>query len=168
MLRYSLFAAWSVAVASAGLSLPLSAAPLKEGQTAAKPAVPQSQAPTIAAAKGAARPYAPGNLPADALPDPSRVVPVPSIDFGTTLHQITSPHDEPFLPDGPGRAAFVGNCVTCHSPRYVTNQPLFPRKTWAAEVKKMAELYGAPIPPEDMKAITEYLVSFHGKEDEKP
>lgn len=132
------------------------------------PAKPPSPPATIDAAKGSAAPNAPGQMPANTLPNPARVVAVPVLDFRPSIHEITPPHDEPFLPAGPGREAFVANCVTCHSARYVTNQTIYPRKTWAKEVKKMATVYGAPIPPEQIQAITDYLVSFHGKEDAKP
>lgn len=78
---------------------------------------------------------------------------------------VTQP---PYLPPGPGKEAFVSNCLTCHSPRYVTNQPQFPRKTWEAEVSKMIKVYGAPIAQGDVKAITDYLVHFNGRETGEP
>ena len=81
------------------------------------------------------------------------------------VHRIVLPHDEPFLPDLPGHAEFVSHCLICHSPRYVTNQVLLPRKTWKAEVDKMKKVYGAPIPEEKKAAIVNYLVAFHGRED---
>ncbi|POR39998.1 cytochrome c [Methylobacterium sp. V23] len=81
---------------------------------------------------------------------------------------ITIPHELPYLPAGPGRAAFVTNCMTCHSPNYVLNQPRFPRKTWKAEVNKMIKVYGAPIPEDQVDAITDYLVSFNGQETGEP
>ena len=81
---------------------------------------------------------------------------------------IVLPQDVPFLPAGPGRDAFVSNCVICHSPRYVVNQPLFPRNTWMAEVTKMIKVYGAPIAAQDVAAITDYLVHFHGQETGQP
>lgn len=89
-------------------------------------------------------------------------------DFSPQRHVIAVPHDEPFLPDLPGRDAFVSNCVICHSPRYVTNQPRFPRKTWNAEVKKMVSMYGAPVPADQVQAITDYLVRFNGVADPAP
>lgn len=88
----------------------------------------------------------------------------PKVDFGAPVHSITVPHDEPYLPDGPGRSEFLAQCVICHSPRYVTNQPAFPRKTWAAEVAKMRDEYGAPIPDEAVQPIIDYLMFFNGKE----
>lgn len=82
-------------------------------------------------------------------------------------HRIVLPHDEPTLPPGRGRDAFVAGCVTCHSPRYVTNQPLFSRSVWTDEVNKMVNTYGAPIPADKVAETVDYLVAFHGKEDAK-
>lgn len=155
--------AGSLAIALACASASLSAA----GKPSAASAPAAAPAATVQAAKGNAAPFAPGQPPAGALPSPAQVVAAPTLDFGPSLHEISPPHDEPFLPEGPGRQAFVSNCVICHSPRYVTNQSVYPRSIWLSEVKKMGSLYGAPIPPDQIRAITDYLVFFHGKEDAK-
>ena len=81
------------------------------------------------------------------------------------VHSITLPHDEPSFPPGPGREEFVAACVICHSPRYITMQPRFPRSTWLSEVKKMKDVYGAHISDEQAAKITDYLVSINGKAD---
>lgn len=81
--------------------------------------------------------------------------------------RIISPHDPPTLPPGPGRQQFVTNCVACHSARYVTMQPPFPRKVWKAEVTKMVTAYGAPISEGDQTQIVDYLTAAFGVEDEK-
>jgi hypothetical protein len=81
------------------------------------------------------------------------------------VHSITLPHDEPWFPPGSGREEFITACVVCHSPRYITMQPRFPRSTWLSEVKKMKDVYGAHISDEQAAKITDYLVSINGKED---
>jgi sulfite dehydrogenase (cytochrome) subunit B len=81
---------------------------------------------------------------------------------------ITIPHDEPYLPPLPGHDAFVSNCVICHTPRYISGQPNFPRAVWTAEVNKMIKVYGAPIAQADVAAIVNYLVAWNGQEDKKP
>ncbi len=81
------------------------------------------------------------------------------------VHAITLPHDEPELPPGRGREAFVAGCILCHSPRYVTNQPAFTREVWTEEVKKMTAVFGAPVPPEQAAEVVDYLVAFHGTEE---
>jgi hypothetical protein len=79
------------------------------------------------------------------------------------LHTIVMPHDEPVFPPGPGRDEFVTACVVCHSPRYITMQPRFPRTTWLSEVNKMKDVYGAHISDDQVLKITDYLVSINGK-----
>src|SRR3984893_2725706 len=79
------------------------------------------------------------------------------------VHTIAMPHDEPVFPPGPGRDAFVTACVVCHSPRYITMQPRFPRATWLSEVKKMKDTYGAHISDEQALKIADYLFSINGK-----
>ncbi|MCZ2157327.1 MAG: hypothetical protein LC114_26095 [Bryobacterales bacterium] len=66
------------------------------------------------------------------------------------------------LPPGPGRAETVSNCMSCHSPAYITSQPRFSRAIWESEVKKMVDAYGADVSPADQRAITNYLVSIRG------
>ena len=66
------------------------------------------------------------------------------------------------MPTGPGYVTFSSICLTCHTPRYVLIQPVFPRKTWVAEVEKMKKVYGAPITDEQVEPVVNYLVSIRG------
>lgn len=67
--------------------------------------------------------------------------------------------------DGPGLQTFQANCGTCHSLDYVIlNSPFLDRAGWDAEVKKMANAFGAPISAPDQAAITEYLAQHYGKQ----
>ena len=75
---------------------------------------------------------------------------------------IELPQVEAKLPDGPGRDAVTSACVLCHSTRYITMQPAFPREVWAASVDKMRKVFGAPITDEQVPAIVDYLVSIRG------
>jgi mono/diheme cytochrome c family protein len=79
------------------------------------------------------------------------------------VHTIVMPHYEPVFPPGPGRDEFVAACVVCHSPRYITMQPRFPRATWLSEVKKMQDTYGAHISDEQAVKIADYLFFINGK-----
>ncbi len=87
---------------------------------------------------------------------------------GSEAHQlnrvrsITLPHFEPDLPLAPGRDQYPVVCVSCHSPRYVTMQPLFPQRQWEATVDKMAKNYGAQMDQGQRQAIVGYLVTIHG------
>lgn len=76
---------------------------------------------------------------------------------------IDLPHYQPDFPSGEGKDLFISRCGVCHSLRYVTMQPDFPKKTWAKEVDKMIKTYGAHIDKKEADAITAYLYSIKGK-----
>jgi len=44
----------------------------------------------------------------------------------------------------------------------VLNQPALPAAAWQAEVGKMINTYKAPVAPEDVAAIVDYLVRAKG------
>src|SRR5215467_12748087 len=55
-----------------------------------------------------------------------------------------------------------GQCLTCHSVEYVLIQPPMQRAFWKAEVQKMQQKYGAPIPQEQVEAVVDYLTRNYG------
>ncbi|HEX7273226.1 MAG TPA: cytochrome c [Casimicrobiaceae bacterium] len=68
------------------------------------------------------------------------------------------------LKDGPGRAEVEANCGSCHSLDYIVlNSPFLDRNGWDGEVTKMVKVFGAPIKPEDAKAIVDYLAANYAK-----
>lgn len=94
---------------------------------------------------------------------PPQPQPAPQAPPDPMVHTIALPDiPPPQLPDAPGREMLVGACSTCHTPRYVLDQPPFPRRTWAAEVDKMRHTFGAPFPEEMSKPIVDYLVAVRG------
>ena len=93
----------------------------------------------------------------------ARMEPMPDANANNPVHTIVLPHDEPVFPPGTGRDEFITACVVCHSPRYITMQPRFPRATWLSEVKKMLDTYGAHITDEQAVIIADYLFSINGK-----
>ncbi len=76
--------------------------------------------------------------------------------------RITLPDYSVQAPQGPNVDVFRNNCLICHSARYVTTQPGFPRSTWEKEVKKMVASYGANISEADQHKIVDYLVAVRG------
>jgi mono/diheme cytochrome c family protein len=80
----------------------------------------------------------------------------------TSVHTLRLPAEAVATPEAPGRGQFLSGCSTCHSPRYVLDQPPLTRKTWQAEVDKMRTTYGAPIAPADAPAIVDYVVAVRG------
>ena len=74
------------------------------------------------------------------------------------------------LKEGPGKQQVEANCGTCHSLDYIVlNSPnVFVKGAtapsgWEVSVTKMIKVFGAPISPEDAKAIVEYLDANYGK-----
>lgn len=86
-------------------------------------------------------------------------------DTQTTGKSIELPHYQPDFPPGEHKDLFVSRCGVCHSLRYVTIQPDFPKKTWAKEVDKMVKTYGAHIDKKEAEDIVEYLNSIKGKKN---
>jgi mono/diheme cytochrome c family protein len=76
--------------------------------------------------------------------------------------KIDLPDSDKMFPAGPGSDAINNNCLACHSAGMVLNQPALSKQAWAAEVNKMINNYKAPIAPEDVGAIIEYLIALKG------
>jgi hypothetical protein len=75
------------------------------------------------------------------------------------------PAGEPVAGDGVQDVQIY--CNTCHSPRYITMQPLLPAATWEAEVDKMNKSFGAAIPEDSTKRIILYLQAHYTAENRK-
>ena len=68
------------------------------------------------------------------------------------------------LKDGPNKALVIGRCAAGHSQDYIPmNSPFLDRKGWEAEVTKMAKAYGAPMEPDEVAKIVDYLATNYGK-----
>lgn len=71
--------------------------------------------------------------------------------------------ETPEFPEHEGRGEFMSYCSMCHSLKYITMQPDFPRKTWEAEVNKMITKFKANIDSATAKKIVDYLVMVKSK-----
>jgi hypothetical protein len=76
--------------------------------------------------------------------------------------KVDLPESDKMFPDGPGSEAINNNCLACHSAGMVLNQPALSKESWTAEVNKMIHAYKAPVAPEDVGAIVEYLAGLKG------
>jgi hypothetical protein len=74
--------------------------------------------------------------------------------------KIDLPDSDRMFPDGPGSDAINNNCLACHSAGMVLNQPALAKQAWATEVNKMINNYKAPVAPEDVGPIVEYLTAL--------
>ena len=67
------------------------------------------------------------------------------------------------LKDAPGRQLVENSCAGCHSLDYPRiNSAFLDRKGWEAEVAKMMNAFGAPIPAENVAGIVDYLIKNYG------
>ena len=76
--------------------------------------------------------------------------------------KVDLPDSDKMFPGGPGADAINNNCLACHSADMVLNQPALSKQAWATEVNKMINNYKAPIAPEDVGAIVNYLTALKG------
>ncbi|MGO9935997.1 MAG: cytochrome c [Steroidobacteraceae bacterium] len=67
------------------------------------------------------------------------------------------------LADGAQAALVQLRCSACHSLDYIVmNSPFLTRAAWDAEVRKMMQVMGAPIPEQDVAPIVDYLYRYYG------
>jgi cytochrome c5 len=83
-----------------------------------------------------------------------------SIEFKSV--NVELPDSDKMFPDGPGSDTINNNCLACHSADMVLNQPAMSRDAWKSEVNKMIHSYKAPVAPEDVTAIVDYLAALKG------
>jgi sulfite dehydrogenase (cytochrome) subunit B len=77
-------------------------------------------------------------------------------------HSIMLPAPAVSLREGPGMDVTRRYCGICHSLDYITTQQIFPKAKWQAEVAKMIKVYGAPIPEESARVISDYIAASYG------
>lgn len=75
---------------------------------------------------------------------------------------VELPDSDKMPPDGPRSDTINNNCLTCHSADMVPNQPAMSKDVWKLEVNKMIRSYKAPVTPEDVAAIVDYLAALKG------
>ena len=75
---------------------------------------------------------------------------------------VELPDSQREFPKATGVETVSANCVTCHSPGMILNQPALSKASWDAEVHKMITVYKAPVAEADVAAIVNYLVEVKG------
>ncbi|WP_116809901.1 cytochrome c [Steroidobacter cummioxidans] len=62
------------------------------------------------------------------------------------------------LKEGVGRDVTMARCAVCHSLDYITMvAPVMNRAAWETSVRKMIDVFGAPVGEQDVSSIVEYL-----------
>ena len=65
----------------------------------------------------------------------------------------------------PGYAKAQAQCVACHSAEYMLYQPASaPRPYWENMVKRMQQVFKAPVNDADIPDLVDYLVKTYGNE----
>ena len=73
------------------------------------------------------------------------------------------PEEKIAFKSAPGAQLAQASCIMCHSHEYITTQPPLTRDQWKASVTKMLQKYAAPVPPENVEALLDYLAQSYGK-----
>jgi cytochrome c len=76
--------------------------------------------------------------------------------------EITLPIETAVFKPAPGVQYANGQCLTCHSADYIAMQPPKGLEFWQAEVTKMKDKYGAPLPTNQLQNLAEYLAVNYG------
>src|SRR5215469_6721416 len=82
--------------------------------------------------------------------------------LGAAIVTIHLPPETATYKDAPGVSLVNAQCLTCHSVEYVQMQPPLSLKVWTAEVVKMQQKYGAPVPTNMVSDIAYYLAVNYG------
>jgi cytochrome c553 len=75
---------------------------------------------------------------------------------------VDLPAGDSLFPGGSSADAINNNCLACHSAEMVLNQPSLPKATWELEVRKMINVYKAPVDEADVAPIVDYLAKTKG------
>jgi hypothetical protein len=83
---------------------------------------------------------------------------------GVTLQSVSVefPSSNRNFPGGAAAEAITDNCIACHSPGMVLNQPALAPAHWQAEVEHMRTNFKAPIADADVPAIVANLAATKG------
>ena len=87
----------------------------------------------------------------------------PQIPFTLKSTSVELPNSDRTFPQATGVDTISANCVTCHSPGMILNQPSLSKAAWEGEVHKMVSVYKAPVSDEDAAVIANYLATIKGK-----
>jgi len=78
--------------------------------------------------------------------------------------KLMLPPETAKLKEGPGAELATANCLLCHSADYISTQPRLSRAGWKASVEKMRQKYGAPMAPDKIEPLLDYLVKNYGQD----
>jgi mono/diheme cytochrome c family protein len=77
-----------------------------------------------------------------------------------TKVRVEIPASQTPFPPGDGAVIANAQCLICHSAGMVLRQPPLTQEEWLAEINKMRNSYGAPIPADQVEPLARYLRSI--------
>jgi cytochrome c5 len=77
--------------------------------------------------------------------------------------RVELPVSNAVFPSGTGADVADSQCLICHSAGMVLRQPPLTREEWRSEIQKMRSAYGAPLPVDQVDALSEYLHRINGR-----
>ncbi len=80
---------------------------------------------------------------------------------------IKLPHMEFPMAQGKGMYAVKGMCNMCHSWGYILNQGKQSKAFWRKKVRKMINVFHAPIKDDDVEVAVNYLFTHYGNGKEE-
>ena len=80
---------------------------------------------------------------------------------------VDLPASQVSFPPGNGSVIANAQCLICHSAGMVLRQPPLTQDEWTAEINKMRNAFGAPIPADQVQALAQYLRSINGRQSQK-
>lgn len=81
-----------------------------------------------------------------------------------TIVRVELPPSNESFPPGIGSDIASSQCQICHSAGMILTQPPLKKDEWRAEIVKMRSVYGAPIPDDQVEALSEYLKNINGRQ----
>jgi mono/diheme cytochrome c family protein len=77
--------------------------------------------------------------------------------------KVELPAGDEIFPPAVGADIATSQCLICHSAGMVLQQPPLTKAEWRAEIVKMRSAYGAPVPDDQVEALSEYLKTINGR-----
>jgi cytochrome c5 len=122
---------------------------------------------SILAARGLYADFRAGNYTPAGPETIHQMLPAATSSTDATYDAGQYPIYYPELAAGEGKDEVENNCELCHSPRYITMQPVMSAQAWSDEVNKMRKTFGASIPEDTAQKIIRYLGSHYTPETRK-
>jgi hypothetical protein len=68
------------------------------------------------------------------------------------------------FPPGDGSVIANAECLVCHSAGMVLRQPPLTQDEWTGEINKMRNVFGAPLPADQVEPLAKYLLGINGRQ----